>query len=59
LGNFVFDGFEDEDNMTGWALFANVDKKGVSSVMTRGVRMDVDARHKLPTLRELPYPVGA
>ncbi|MBS1190811.1 MAG: poly-gamma-glutamate biosynthesis protein [Rhodocyclaceae bacterium] len=42
LGNFVFDGFEDEDNVTGWALFADFDKKGVSSLTTRVVRMDAD-----------------
>jgi poly-gamma-glutamate synthesis protein (capsule biosynthesis protein) len=42
LGNFVFDGFEEEDNVTGWALFANFDKKGVSSIMTRVVRMDAN-----------------
>ena len=40
LGNFVFDGFKDEDNRTGWALFANVDKQGVSSITARVVRMD-------------------
>lgn len=42
LGNFVFDGFEDEDNVTGWALFADFDKKGVASIMTRVVRMDAN-----------------
>jgi len=42
LGNFVFDGFADEDNVTGWALFADFDKQGVSSLMTRVVRMDAD-----------------
>jgi len=42
LGNFVFDGFEDEDNVTGWALFADIDKKGIASIATRVVRMDAD-----------------
>lgn len=42
LGNFVFDGFEDEDNVTGWALFADFDKHGVLSITTQVVRMDVD-----------------
>jgi poly-gamma-glutamate synthesis protein (capsule biosynthesis protein) len=42
LGNFVFDGFKDEDNVTGWALFADFDKQGVSSLTTRVVRMDID-----------------
>jgi poly-gamma-glutamate synthesis protein (capsule biosynthesis protein) len=42
LGNFVFDGFEDEDNVTGWALFADFDRDGISSLMTRVVRIDAD-----------------
>ncbi|WP_431798368.1 CapA family protein (plasmid) [Cupriavidus metallidurans] len=42
LGNFVFDGFDDEDNVTGWAVFADFDKKGVTSLSTRVVRMDTD-----------------
>ncbi|WP_341677399.1 CapA family protein [Niveibacterium sp. SC-1] len=42
LGNFVFDGFEDEDNVTGWALFADIDKQGIASIATRVVRMDAD-----------------
>lgn len=42
LGNFVFDGFADEENVTGWALFADFDKRGVSSITTRVVRMDGD-----------------
>lgn len=40
LGNFVFDGFEDEDNVTGWALFVDFDRQGVSSIVTRVVRLD-------------------
>jgi poly-gamma-glutamate synthesis protein (capsule biosynthesis protein) len=42
LGNFVFDGFEDEDNVTGWALFADFDKQGISSITTRVVRIDAN-----------------
>lgn len=40
LGNFVFDGFEDEESKTGWVLFADFDSKGISSLETRVVRMD-------------------
>ena len=40
LGNFVFDGFSDEDNITGWAVFATVDRAGVSAIRTRVVRLD-------------------
>lgn len=42
LGNFVFDGFEDENNVTGWALFVDFDKQGVASLSTQGVRMDAN-----------------
>lgn len=41
LGNFVFDGFSDEDNITGWAVFATVDRRGVAALRTRVVRLDV------------------
>ena len=40
LGNFVFDGFEDEDNNTGWVVFVDVDRRGVVSVTTRVVKID-------------------
>jgi poly-gamma-glutamate synthesis protein (capsule biosynthesis protein) len=42
LGNFVFDGFEDEDNITGWMLSINVDKVSVRSLETHVVRMDLN-----------------
>jgi len=42
LGNFVFDGFEDEDNITGWMLSVDLDKKGVRSVETHVVRLDMN-----------------
>lgn len=42
LGNFVFDGFEDEDNITGWMLSVNLDKSGVRSLETHVVRMDMN-----------------
>ncbi|RDK05095.1 CapA family protein [Cupriavidus lacunae] len=29
LGNFVFDGFKDEDNITGWLIRLEMDRKGV------------------------------
>ena len=40
LGNFVFDGFADEDNVTGWVLFADFDRNGLASFATSVVRMD-------------------
>lgn len=40
LGNFVFDGFEDEDNLLGWVLLAEIDRQGVSALSTRTVRID-------------------
>jgi poly-gamma-glutamate synthesis protein (capsule biosynthesis protein) len=42
LGNFVFDGFEDEDNITGWILSVDLDKTGVRSLETHVVRMDMN-----------------
>jgi len=42
LGNFVFDGFEDEDNITGWMLSVALDKKGVRSLETHVVRLDMN-----------------
>lgn len=46
LGNFVFDGFEDEDNVTGWAVFADIDKQGITALRTHVVHLDA---HGLPT----------
>jgi len=40
LGNFVFDGFEDDDNLTGWILFADFDRTGVASLTTQVVKID-------------------
>lgn len=34
LGNFLFDGFKDEDNNTGWLLRMDVDRQGVRSWRT-------------------------
>jgi poly-gamma-glutamate capsule biosynthesis protein CapA/YwtB (metallophosphatase superfamily) len=34
LGNFVFDGFKDEDNNTGWLLHMELDRRGVRSWRT-------------------------
>jgi len=42
LGNFVFDGFEDEDNITGWMLTVQMDKSGIRSLETHVVRMDMN-----------------
>lgn len=40
LVNFVFDGFEDADNLTGWILFADFDRSGVTSLTTQVVQID-------------------
>lgn len=42
LGNFVFDGYDDEVNLIGWALFVELDGQGVAALSTRVVRMDAD-----------------
>ena len=42
LGNFVFDGFEDDDNLTGWILSVHLDKTGVRSLETQVVRLDMN-----------------
>jgi hypothetical protein len=39
LGNFVFDGFSDEDNNTGWALRLEVDRQGVRRWQTTLARI--------------------
>jgi poly-gamma-glutamate synthesis protein (capsule biosynthesis protein) len=40
LGNFVFDGFSDEDNNTGWLLRLELDRDGVRSWNTVIARID-------------------
>lgn len=40
VGNFVFDGFDDEDSLTGWAVFADFDRQGIAAISTRAVRID-------------------
>ena len=40
LGNFVFDGFSDEANNTGWLLELEMDRDGVRRWRTRVVRLD-------------------
>ncbi len=40
LGNFLFDGFKDPDNLTGWALRMTVDKKGMLAWDTVVLRLD-------------------
>ena len=44
LGNFVFDGFDDVDNLHGWALFADFDRQGLSAIVTHTVRLDAEGR---------------
>ena len=45
LGNFVFDGFTDLDNNTGWLLRMDVDRSGVAEWHTVIARID---RHGTP-----------
>lgn len=45
LGNFVFDGFSDEDNNTGWVLHLEVGRDGVKALSHHVARMD---RHGTP-----------
>lgn len=40
LGNFLFSGFTDPENLTGWALNLNVDKHGMLNWNTVVVRLD-------------------
>jgi poly-gamma-glutamate synthesis protein (capsule biosynthesis protein) len=45
LGNFLFNGFKDPDNLTGWALHLTVDKKGMVAWKTIVLRLD---KHGVP-----------
>ncbi len=40
LGNFLMDGFEDEDTTTGWVLLLELDRHGVRRWDTRVARLD-------------------
>jgi poly-gamma-glutamate synthesis protein (capsule biosynthesis protein) len=42
LGNFLFNGFKDPDNLTGWALNLTVNKKGMVAWNTVVLRLDKD-----------------
>ena len=42
LGNFVFDGFEDAANLTGWAAFVDMDRNGIAAITTRVVHIDAN-----------------
>jgi poly-gamma-glutamate synthesis protein (capsule biosynthesis protein) len=48
LGNFVFDGFDDESNNTGWLLQLKLDRQGVRAWRTHTARIDKQG---------LPHPV--
>jgi poly-gamma-glutamate synthesis protein (capsule biosynthesis protein) len=54
LGNFVFDGFSDEDNNTGWVLTLDVDKGGVRRASRQTARMD---RYGTPHPVGVPAPI--
>ena len=42
LGNLLFNGFKDPDNLTGWALNLTVNKKGMVAWNTVVLRLDKD-----------------
>jgi len=60
LGNFVFDGFHDEDNNTGWLLYLELDRNGVRSWNTIIARIDVKGTpHPRPDLPAQCWERGA
>ncbi len=54
LGNFVFDGFTDEDNNTGWMVFADVSATGVTAIRTRVVTIDAKGSPALDSSKSGP-----
>jgi poly-gamma-glutamate synthesis protein (capsule biosynthesis protein) len=60
LGNFVFDGFSDEDNITGWLLRLELDRDGVRSWNTVIARLDGEGiPHPRPDLPAQCWERGA
>jgi poly-gamma-glutamate capsule biosynthesis protein CapA/YwtB (metallophosphatase superfamily) len=60
LGNFVFDGFSDEDNNTGWLLRLELDLDGVRSWNTVIARIDKEGTpHPRPDLPAQCWERGA
>jgi poly-gamma-glutamate synthesis protein (capsule biosynthesis protein) len=60
LGNFVFDGFSDEDNITGWLLRLELDRDGVRSWNTIIARIDREGiPHPRPDLPAQCWERGA
>ena len=53
LGNFVFDGFNNRDNNTGWLLRMELDRQGVRRWRTAVARID---RHGTPHPATEPGP---
>ncbi len=52
LGNFVFDGFTDVDNNTGWLAWLTFDTQGAQSLTTQHVTLDTEG---LPHPGETPF----
>ncbi len=51
LGNFLFDGFENEESNTGWVLTMDVDRQGVRNWRTVSARIDREGiPHPAPAL---------
>ena len=55
LGNFIFDGFDDEDNNTGWVLTLEVGREGVRRASRQTARID---RHGTPHPAGAPVPIA-
>lgn len=59
LGNFVFNGFSDKDNNTGWLLRLELDKKGVRQWKTYVAEIDYNgAPHPAPQKKGYCYERG-
>jgi poly-gamma-glutamate capsule biosynthesis protein CapA/YwtB (metallophosphatase superfamily) len=59
LGNFLFDGFSDAANNTGWVLKMELDRQGVRSWRTSSTRIDREGTpHPAPKLGEVCWARG-
>ena len=59
LGNFVFNGFSDKDNNSGWLLRLELDKKGVRQWKTYVAEIDHDGiPHPAPQKKGYCYERG-
>jgi poly-gamma-glutamate capsule biosynthesis protein CapA/YwtB (metallophosphatase superfamily) len=56
LGNFIFDGFADEDNNTGWVLWLEVGRDGVKKMERHVARIDRDGTPHPVSPKAIPLP---